>query len=611
MIKKLAKILVTILLVTGLTNCVSGKKKLVNLKALSGMERIGSEHQISGSKIVKLKCAKNEIESFQVVIGAGKENITVLSATLSDLSGPNGTISSKQATLYREEYVRVRLSTPGATLPPGLFADPLVPFINPSTGKSIEARKQFVKEPGAPLTTEGVEMYAVPFTVWKGENQAIWVDVFVPEDTPAGEYKGSFIVQVYDGVKAAVPKNDGVMFPAPDPQISPERIKTYSIPVNLTVWDFALPALTTHRNSFGSFGEAPSRDYGLKASSAEAREVELNYCRAMTEHRITPPIPGWLLPEVNEDGSLKINADRTAELLKFIRDYKVTDLQIPRAPFADVLTKDRAKAIRYYRDYYGYFEQNGLAKRAYLYMEDEPNSKESYEHVLEMGKLVAEAEPRIKRVVVEQTYLQNPEWPAMDKAVDIWCPLFGFIDEATINEKLKQGDEVWTYTALAQGTPLYHPLYSKLKDKRPPYWAIDQALTSYRVPTWINYRYKINGLLYWSTVYSGRALSGTMDSWFLPTFAPSGFHFNGEGYLLYPGVPAGINGPVVSMRLKNIRDSLEDYEYFALLEKLTDSKTVTRIVAEIAPNWWDFKSDPQFILKVREKIAQEIVKNKW
>ena len=42
----------------------------------------------------------------------------------------------------------------------------------------------------------------------------------------------------------------------------------------------------------------------------------------------------------------------------------------------------------------------------------------------------------------------------------------------------------------------------------------------------------------------------------------------GGDSLFFPGVPSGINGPISSMRVKNLRDGMEDYEYLALLERL-------------------------------------------
>jgi len=41
----------------------------------------------------------------------------------------------------------------------------------------------------------------------------------------------------------------------------------------------------------------------------------------------------------------------------------------------------------------------------------------------------------------------------------------------------------------------------------------------------------------------------------------------GGEFLFFPGVPSRINGPISNMRVKNLRDGMEDYEYLALLEK--------------------------------------------
>jgi len=130
-------------------------------------------------------------------------------------------------------------------------------------------------------------------------------------------------------------------------------------------------------------------------------------------------------------------------------------------------------------------------------------------------------------------------------------------------------------------------------------------LTVYRVPTWINYQYNINGLLYWSTVTT------VIDPWGNPAFSHSGRHFNGGGFLFYPGVPCGIDGPVSSMRLKNLRDGMEDYEYFAILERLAGKEAVKKIVSIIAPNWWNFSKDPDEFLAAREKLAEQILRLKY
>ncbi|GAJ17018.1 unnamed protein product, partial [marine sediment metagenome] len=109
-----------------------------------------------GAANVNISSARNEVESFQVVVAAPKENINVVKVEVSDLIGPDGSkIGKGNIRLFREEYVRVRMSTSRAELPPGLYPDPLVPFINPITGEPIEPLTRTRKRWGEPVTTSG------------------------------------------------------------------------------------------------------------------------------------------------------------------------------------------------------------------------------------------------------------------------------------------------------------------------------------------------------------------------------------------------------------------------------------------------------------------------
>jgi len=549
------------------------------LSALNSMERVGQNGIFQGEASAVVQSAKNEVESFQVIVSAPIQHLMITNVEISDLTGKNGNkINKESIKLFREEYVRVRRASPRPELPPGLYADPLVPFINPLTGKPIVHRQQSRERWGAPIKTIGYEMYALPFSVFKGQNQPLWFDVYVPKESQPGVYTGKVMVTT-------------------------DENETQAIDVKLTVWNFTLPDTPTLRNHFGTFPHAASY-WGLGAGSERFKNIEMNYCDVFTEHRLTPPTPRSLLPEVNEDGSLKITPERHSKLQEFIKKHNIVEFEIPRIRYKNPLTTDRDKIIRYLGDYMKYLKDNNWAEGAFYYMYDEPNLPENYEYVSEYGKLVHEVAPGLKRLVVEQTYKEAPSWPDIDQAVDIWCPLWSFIHRESILEKVSQGDEVWSYTALTQRAPEYHPDYDKVKDFDPPYWHIDRPLANYRAPMWINWQYSITGLLYWTTVVT------TLDQWNIPAFTSFGRYFNGGGYLLYPGFPCGIDSAISCIRLKNIRDGMEDYEYFALLEKLAGREAVTRFVDRIAPEWWDFSKDPGDYAKTRELIAKEIVRLK-
>ncbi len=63
------------------------------------------------------------------------------------------------------------------------------------------------------------------------------------------------------------------------------------------------------------------------------------------------------------------------------------------------------------------------------------------------------------------------------------------------------------------------------------------------------------------------------------------FGGNGDGTLFYPGRPDRIGGhtdiPIESIRLKLIREGMEDYEYLALLARLDGRKRPTNLPTEL------------------------------
>ncbi len=545
----------------------------IQLRAAPSTVRVRPEGPFEGADSVAIAAARNEVESFQVVISAVGGNLTGVDASVSPLRSENGAeILAENIELFRVAFVPVRHPAPRAVESPGLVPDPLVPFKNPYTGEPLRAPWWSGRE------LVGGRFGGTGFDLWEGQQQPVWADVTVPRETAAGVYTGSF-------------------------RVAAKGAESVEIPVRLEVWDFTLPDGPSHENHFGGFHYA-ARYLGIDAASDEFATIEDRYIAMMAAHRINPPIPSRLLPSVTGDGTVEVNDETDGKLSEFVERHHLTNIQVPRAPFGDMLGANREKAKNFYRSWYAYLEQKGWTKGAYLYMLDEPNSAEAYEEVRQLGALVREAEPRLRRLVVEQPYVQHPDWGTLDDAIDIWCPLFGFVHEESVKRVQARGDEVWSYSALVQSAPGYHPEYETVKNDNPPYWQIDFPVTSYRVAPWLNRRYGITGLLYWSTVY-----------WFSPDRNPwddPGFRvrWNGDGALFYPGREAGIDGPIASIRLKNLRDGLEDYEYFVILESLGGSDAVDQAVRTAVPTWGSWNPDSDALPNLREQLAQAILERK-
>jgi hypothetical protein len=136
-----------------------------------------------------------------------------------------------------------------------------------------------------------------------------------------------------------------------------------------------------------------------------------------------------------------------------------------------------------------------------------------------------------------------------------------------------------------------------------PSYVIDSGAVSNRIMPWMSWKYRIDGELYYNMV---EAFSRDVDP-LEDVFLHGG---NGDGTLFYPGRPRTIGGttqiPLESIRLKLIREGLEDYEYFVLLSNLTDSATADHWVDQIVQNTYTFDSRPEDFYRVRHELGEEI-----
>jgi GH18 family chitinase len=561
--------------VTGTTNPLTvpmtGNKNIISnfaataglqLSAFHGMARIPQSGAVSGGSFtVNIKAAKNEVESFQVAITSGSPQ-QITEASMSDLSDSFGReIKNTNATLYRVDYVNITQLSPNpeSGYTTGYYADPLIPFINPVTGAAINK-------------SGGSKKYALPIDVSSTLNGAIWVDIKVPSGTAAGVYNGSLTVTGSDLTKV-------------------------SIPVSLTVWNFSLPDGPTCGSNFGYYTNI-SNFYGKSAGTSEFNAIEQRYAEETARHRINPPVPPRFLPEGDSNANLVMTDAKQDSLNNFIARNHITGIQISfeSVPPGPLLAN-------YFANYTNYMQSHGWLYGAYYWPIDEPNTSSDYEYITRHTSHAYSARPVVHTLVTEQTYPQDTTWPDISESVDIWCPLFEWIDEGTINRKLVKGERVWSYTTSASSTPPYHPQYSALMGKESAHWQIDRPLTNYRVPLWFNYRYHISGLLYYSMMSSG-----IPDPWTNPSNTLYG-GYNGDGMLYYPGTPCGFEGPAPSIRLKNIRDGMEDYEYMKLLENLSSHDVVMSCVNTVSSEWWIFSKNPADFDQARENMANMITGN--
>ena len=82
--------------------------------------------------------------------------------------------------------------------------------------------------------------------------------------------------------------------------------------------------------------------------------------------------------------------------------------------------------------------------------------------------------------------------------------------------------------------------------------------------------------------------------------------YPGEGVLVYPGGPAGLKGVAPSMRLKYLRDGVEDYEYLQLLKSCGQAEFASAEARKVGPDWTHWARDESLLESVRKQLGSQI-----
>jgi hypothetical protein len=134
-----------------------------------------------------------------------------------------------------------------------------------------------------------------------------------------------------------------------------------------------------------------------------------------------------------------------------------------------------------------------------------------------------------------------------------------------------------------------------------PGYEIDRPGTAARAVAWLAFRRGLSGELYYDMLQAW-----TRDPW----TDVRAFAGNGDGTLLYPGRPAELGGthpfPVASIRLKVIRDGLEDLELLRLAVRSGLGDRATALVEELVPEARRWERRPGPWLEARRALGDAL-----
>jgi hypothetical protein len=287
---------------------------------------------------------------------------------------------------------------------------------------------------------------------------------------------------------------------------------------------------------------------------------------------------------------------------------------------------------RLFHDYLSQIERHlrerGWLRKAFTYWFDEPDRKD-YEFVIAGMDRIKAAAPGIRRMLTEQ-----PE-PELQGHVEIWCGLTPEWTPEKVRQRREAGEEVWWYICCGPKAPHLGEF-------------IDHPGTELRLWPWQSWQYGVEGILIWETLYwtstSAFPPPRLQDPWQDPMSYVSGYDFgpghigywgNGDGRFLYPprrdpntATEPCLDAPINSIRWENLRDGMEDYEYFWLLEQevkrveplnreklngdraqlVREARRLLTVPEEISKDLTHFTTDPRPLLDRRDRVARMIEK---
>jgi hypothetical protein len=227
-------------------------------------------------------------------------------------------------------------------------------------------------------------------------------------------------------------------------------------------------------------------------------------------------------------------------------------------------------------------EKHNWGSKAVFYGFDEPAAcGAGTTQINTLYKMVNEAAPKLRIIFTgANRYLPDPKLFKEIKNI-IWCPQLHWIVLKEVESAKARGEEVWWYVCSGPATP-YPNLY------------IDQLAIENRILFPLSFKFGIEGFLYWSVTLWNDNIYEQNGVW---TYA------NGDGFLYYP--PDINKKPVGSIRVEQVRDGLEDYDYLTLLKgKISQAKQKKTVSPDVISKAEQILVIPTSIVKSRTEFTR-------
>ncbi|MDB5249241.1 MAG: hypothetical protein JWQ40_3635 [Segetibacter sp.] len=530
---------------------------------------------VYNGKVASLKGARGEYVSFQLVLTNETEKpLKGIDVSMKPFRNNSARISILPE-LFLEWAVEVKTGSTGypkASLGAGWYPDALIPF------KYIQQGNQSLN----------VNAWVYPLQLPDFNNridhqksQIFWVDQYIPFEKTAAK-SGLYTT----GISITI---DGV---------------TKSIPVELNVWDFAIPNENLLKGSL--------QHEGFVSGMNEKQELEI--FQLMKRNRVGIMDPTYK-PEMKQTGkTVSINWKKFDDRLKkyltgeaFTKTYGYeygpgygTPVETFLLPF-DVYGKhdtrgwpdigkpavernpeNRAVYVNVIRSVRNHLKPLVNPKTTdvtvYLNGLDESYFPEAWDRMAYYGNLFKKEYPEAG-FRVDGAYTDTA-MQVIENAISSWAVHTIEFDENRFNKYGRMGIKQWLY-----GPMVYE---SKINSWVGSSTFTDLPLVNDRAISWSAWKYKAHSWISWGIGAGWKAGWYDSETWKSANDGGNAEGYdekkmNGNGMLLYsPGIIPNVKGACPSIRLKTMRNGVQEYEYMKMLAAIDkNEKHVSSIVNDV------------------------------
>jgi hypothetical protein len=426
--------------------------------------------------------------------------------------------------------------------------------------------------------------------VEKGIYQPVWLTIEIPADADPGRYSTFLILK--------------------------SGSKEQSLPLSLTVYPFSMPderhLKVTEWYSTRNF----EKFHGISEKYSNAWfDMLRRYAHNLSKHRqnifqvpmnsieITLLADGELVFDFSYFDQIaqifwdtgKMDYLETGELAQFgegvwfSTDIHFKDFRVFDSTKDEEITLSGMDVIPYLLPAFeNHLRGKGWLEKTLFHVKDEPTLR-NVTAWKEASRIIHNYAPDLIRIdALETTHLFDD----IEIAVPKLDYLAGWLEK--YQEAARQGTELWYYTVGIYQARSY------------PNKTIDMPLIDNRILHWINYKYDLAGFLHWG-----------WNHWTEDPFKEVGMHI-GDAWHVYPSK----NGVMNSLRWEQMRNGIQDYEYFWLLEdqilRLRDSlgsrftwidpkQRSKEIASQVVKDLLNHSDDPDALYGAKKEIINELL----